>query len=165
MAHRTLAIAVVILALIAAGECLLCNVCIPALSGDNVAQREANKWRANISRTFENKAETDFQVCGQFDNTKEQAQASCPWNDDSVICLDIKHDNWEALSCGRVPFDSDMQCWTCCGGALICPCQGALCNAADRVQQWLAKSSAPPAGGQGAATFPALLVLALAAAC
>ncbi|XP_037081006.1 uncharacterized protein LOC119101694 [Pollicipes pollicipes] len=126
--------------------------------------REANKWRANISRTFEDKAETDFQVCGQFVHTKEPAQASCPGNHEEAVCLHITHSNWEALSCGRVPLDSDLRCSNE-RGLTVCPCNVARCNAADRVQQWEAKSSAPPAGGQGAATLPALLVLTLAAAC
>ena len=44
------------------GQCLNCNVCIPPLAGDKPSQKEAAAWRANISRLFDNKAESDFQV-------------------------------------------------------------------------------------------------------
>ncbi|XP_037082319.1 uncharacterized protein LOC119102974 [Pollicipes pollicipes] len=123
-----------LLTLVGTGQALLCYVCIPPLAGNPAAQNAANLMRANISRTFPGKAEYEFQECGaSFDMRQSSAQAACPWDDDSVVCLDIKHAAWQARTCGRVPFDADLRCIPGENGEDGCPCPNALCNGARRV--------------------------------
>ncbi|XP_043238784.1 uncharacterized protein LOC122390163 isoform X2 [Amphibalanus amphitrite] len=131
MAGRPLSTVLGLLALAALGQCLNCNVCIPPLAGDKPSQKEAEIWRAKIGRTFPGMAVSDIQVCGEkVDPNKKpkETEGSCPWNTDDVVCLKIKHDSsWYALTCGQIPADEDLSCYTE-GGSYICPCPNSYCN-------------------------------------
>ncbi|KAF0288843.1 hypothetical protein FJT64_001372 [Amphibalanus amphitrite] len=74
---------------------------------------------------------SEMPVCGEkVDPNKKpkETEGSCPWNTDDVVCLKIKHDSsWYALTCGQIPADEDLSCYTE-GGSYICPCPNSYCN-------------------------------------
>ena len=37
-------------------------------------------------------------------------------------------ESWQALTCGRIPTDTDLQCFTTPGGSYVCPCPHSYCN-------------------------------------
>ncbi|XP_076054312.1 uncharacterized protein LOC143033001 [Oratosquilla oratoria] len=118
----------VLVCCISQGLSLICFVCFPDMKGDMLSRYEAVDIRANISRTYEDRAYNHFGLCSNL-SMDNLYQVVCPSDSTYTVCMTISNDYWMASTCGlyAMPAGATRVCKRK-GHLETCYCNTELCN-------------------------------------